>query len=55
MGCIAVLAAHQVRRLINRTSVPIGGKFHRAATGGAQESNVESVRESMVSYFAKIC
>jgi hypothetical protein len=47
------LAAYQARRLINRPSVPRGGKFHRAATGGAQESNVESVRKAMVSYFAK--
>jgi hypothetical protein len=47
------LAAYQVRRLINRTSVPIGGKFHRAATGGAQESNVESIQKAMASYFAK--
>ena len=28
-------------------------KFHRAATGGAREWNVESVRKAMVSYFAK--
>jgi len=46
------LAAYQERRLINRTSALMGGKFHRAATGGAQESNVESVRKAMVSYFA---
>jgi hypothetical protein len=51
--CHRALAAYHVRGLINRTSVPIGGKFHRAASGSTQESNIESVRYAMVSYFAK--
>lgn len=38
------LAAYQVRRLINRTSVLSGGKFHRAATGrrAGVERRIES-------------
>lgn len=50
--CHRALAAYQVRRLINRTSVPIGRKV---SPGGAQESNVESIRKAMVRYFAKTC
>ena len=48
--CHRALAAYQVRRLINRTSVPMGWKV---SPDGTQGPIVESVREAMVSYFAK--
>lgn len=55
MGCQPCLAAYQERRLINRTSVRMGRKVSPGGDRRRTESNVESIRKAMVSYFAKSC